>query len=329
MSDKIYSCDICGKRYKNSKSLRTHKYSYHRQKVISSLGRGLSQRLVSENDSDHGEADLGLQSSIDTGSIYSDSNELQDKVFDMEVDVITMKGQLDSVQTSVYELEELIRSVKRDISQESKRIKDGKDGYTQIPFKEFDDWKSAVESNKTDISGLEYRINLIEEKQNGSKENHEQDLKDKDLLDELKVITKLFSQQEFESVVNDIPTLRRVLKFILEAVDSDELSEEQFQLLQEISVSSKSAAKVLVHDNFSRLVTIFRKLEKDLEALFETEQSDHTDDSQGTESQESETEVAENEDDGSSIQSEHSDSLSDNSTIEDTLYKEQSQEYEH
>ena len=372
MSDKVYSCEICGKRYKNSKSLRTHKYSYHRQKVDSSRRKGISPHLAyTESDSVYTASDLGHQSSLETDSIFSESSDLQNRVLDMEIDAITMKSQLDRVQMSVWELEELVRLVRRDMSKESRIIKDDQKGSTQISSTVLDDLKSADESNKGDIKNLEYRINRIEE-QNKFEKKDEEDLMNKDLLDDLREIVKLFTQQKFQSIVNDIPTLRKILKFILETVDSDELSDEEFQLLQEISVSSKSAAKALVHDNFSWLVTMFRKMEKNLEALFETDPDNYEDENQEnesqemesevgeseadqesiqsersdslsenfategnfenenqeTESQETETEVAESEDEGS-IQSEHSDSLLDNSTIGDALYKEQSQEHEH
>ena len=110
MPDKVYSCEVCGKHYKNSKSLRTHKYSYHRQKVDSSHRKGLNSHSASTDDDSMYEAsDHGLQSSIDTGSIFSESSDLQYRVIDTEIDAISMKDQLDRVQKSVWELEELVR----------------------------------------------------------------------------------------------------------------------------------------------------------------------------------------------------------------------------
>ena len=93
MSDKVYSCEICGKRYKNSKSLRTHKYSYHRQKVDSSRRKGISPHLAyTESDSVYTASDLGHQSSLETDSIFSESSDLQNRVLDMEIDAIQWRN---------------------------------------------------------------------------------------------------------------------------------------------------------------------------------------------------------------------------------------------
>ena len=307
MSDNVYSCEVCGRHYKNSKSLRTHKYSYHRQKEPKHQEKERSSHIKSVESERDSNTEMDhihrFQSSTDTESQNSKSGDLQDRVLDMEIDVIEMKGKLDIVQLSVNELEKLVRSVKAEMLQETNRSQYDPKYSTQVSSKEFGELKFMIESNKNEIRDLDNRMNYLEE-QSDAEENDGEELAAKDLLDDLKEIMSYFSQQEFHHITDDIPKLRRVLRFILKTIESNELNEEEFELLDEISTSSKSVAKTLVQDNFGWLVTMFKKMEKYLEKSLEPVEDDDSNESQEAKSGETESEIEEND----SIQSDRSDS---------------------
>ena len=346
MSSKLYSCEACGRRYKNSKSLRTHKYSYHRQKEAKPQEKGYNSPVNSmRNDFDYTSMDLELQSpnQTETGSQNFESADfIQDKVLNMEIDAVEMKADLDILKLSVSELEEVVRSIKGEMRQRVDKLNYSPIQSPASSSEQFSELKSMVQSNADEIRSLEDKVNYMGE-QNDTEENDEDDsdLAGLDLLDDMNEVVNSFSQHDFEKVAGDIPKLRTVLKLILKTLDSGKLSEAEVKILIEISTASKSVAKSLLRDNFSQLVSMFKRIKMDLKNLVEASDDDQIDEQQETEvrdldieerdyeNHESSTESSENDegeentDSLDSVQSDQSDSASDYhsltslSTIED------------
>ena len=79
MCSKSYSCDSCGRQYKNSKSLRTHRYSYHRSQIDS---RNKDRAHSSPNDSVSLDYDYGSDYATKNTSFLQPTN-LQQTILDM------------------------------------------------------------------------------------------------------------------------------------------------------------------------------------------------------------------------------------------------------
>ena len=272
MGNRQHSCDICGRQYKNLKSLRTHKYSYHSQ-------RNSKRQEEPHFESMNSEYDYEKMKKFQHPTEFQDaedsaSDHLQDKFIDMEIDAVQMRVDLDMLQSSVDELEKLVWSMKTEIAQKENGVPYTPKNLCTTSSQEFSELRSLVESNRDDVRELEDRIDhaidRTDEKDVTSEtDEDDHELEARDLLDDMTEIMGFFSGKEVNKIVNDIPKLRSVIKLILKTIETDKLSEEEIKLLVQISTASKSAAKALVHDNFNHLVRMFQELEADVEKLFE------------------------------------------------------------
>ena len=238
---KLYHCHVCGKSYKNSRSLSTHKYSYHsddhshdvREKPytqhgsysVSSLplirgsGENATQYPKIDSDSD----DCSLQ------KIRTDN--LKEKVFDLQFNAKGTERKLNDIQRSLEELDYLVKS------------------------------------NQSYVGNLRQMID-------NATDAKEIDLKARDLLDDVLELEALVAQSKVGQVIDDIPKVRQVTRYILQDMDLSNISEDEINLLTEISTSSKAEAKDFISDNFSELANIFKDLKPEFDQLLASENGD-------------------------------------------------------
>ena len=98
---KLFFCDECGKSYKNSRSLSSHKYSYHTKKRHHSSIHSISS--ISDKTS---EFDWST-GRINEFNSHHTVNDLEGKIFELENESKKIKNLLENVEISVRELENL------------------------------------------------------------------------------------------------------------------------------------------------------------------------------------------------------------------------------
>ena len=241
---KLFNCDVCGKSYKNSRSLSTHKYSYHsddhshdvREKPYTQHG---NYSISSSFPSIRGSGDNVIQYPKTT----SDSDEcslqkirtdsLKEKVFDLQFNAKGTERKLNDIQRSLEELDYLVKS------------------------------------HQSNVENLRQMMD-----HNNAAEDKEIDLKARDLLDDVIELEALVAQSKVGQVIDDIPKVRQVMRYILEDMDLSNISEDEINLLTEISTSSKAEAKDFISDNFSELANIFKDLKPEFDQLLVSENGD-------------------------------------------------------
>ena len=259
--DNLFSCRSCGKSYKNGKSLRTHRYSYHRKRK-SELEENQPKPILKRKPVSSPVNSVSIHSNDSTDDSFDEfvTDYFQNRLIDVEVDLIQLKTDMGFLKSTVAELKTLTRSLEKDIRDESHPKSYNAENET-IPSLEL---KSAIQSNKNDIAELfKERLTYNENEES----DHNDDLEEKDLIDDLSEVMGFFSSLNYEKVTADIPKLRKIFKLMLRSLNFDQLGNEEINLLSSISKSSKSVAVELVRDNFTQLTNIFEKLNDEIEKL--------------------------------------------------------------
>ena len=326
MSSKSYSCDSCGRQYKNSKSLRTHRYSYHRSQKDS---RNKDKVHSSPNDSvsldyEYNASDYATKNKLPAAKEFTTDDPgcdyLQDKVTDIVIDSVLMKSDLNILKSTVDELDRLVRNIREEMkSNDSVSNKTHFVGYEDniLTSNELRVLKLRVESNKNDIRNIQDTMDNTVDKNIGQDIDVDlNELAAEDLIDSMIEIRNSFVENDIGEVTADIPKLRNVLKLILKTVNLSKLNEEEIQLLNEISNASKLTAKSMIHEHFSHLVNMFDRIKTDLDELFEP--SDNESDDSEEQEIESEHDEQESDIDGNN-------SMTDQSESETTSDKEEIQ----
>ena len=241
---KVFHCDVCNKSFKNSRSLSTHKYSYHSrnddpfkaiEKSCSQLAQSfafspctdLSGRTVQcpENSSDS-----------DACSLTMRADNLRGKVNGLQFDSRDIERKLNNIQISLDKLD------------------------------------SEVGSNTRKM----WNMKLILDRKIAADDN-ESDIKAKDLIDDVIEIENLLAENKVREVVSDILKLRRVIRnYILEELDLSNISDEEIDLLRNISNMGKAEARDFITDNFTNLADIFSSLQGASESDHESGSQDET-----------------------------------------------------
>ena len=143
--------------------------------------------------------------------------------------------------------------------------------------------------------------------------NDTNNLTSEDLIDEMIEIRDLVVEQDFEAIKTKIQSMIRAVKLVLSGLSLDVLSSDDILLLEDISSSSTRDAEQLIHDKFSHIVTIFKKLKPSFDKAYEEDENEETHDSkqEDDESEESESEETENEGDEKVDEDQNSDDTSD------------------
>ena len=258
---KLYVCDECGKSYKNSRSLRTHRYSYHHKRkseLEENQPKPLPNRkpLNSQADSANDPSNYSSDDSFDEFL----TDDLEDKLMDVEMDTMQLKTDIEFLKSAVDELKSLTRVLEKDLSDKShpKKYDVENEANTSLEL------KSAIQSNKKDIAELlKDRLTYNETDES----DHDDDLEEKDLIEDLIELKGLFSSHDYEKITVDIPKLRKIFNFMLRNLNVNQVGNEGINLLNSISKSSKSVAAEMVRDNFTQLTNIFEEMKDDIEKL--------------------------------------------------------------
>ena len=225
---KLYHCEDCGKSYKNSRSLNTHKYSYHSKEESGLRNKPYTSTIRSDFDkySHHPEEssevqDTTLDKTYDSQE-YSSQNMSMDKLdsrlFDFELKSWSMEREMQSIKS------------KLDITRD--------DSFTPSEIVRLE---SLIDSNKRDIMKLYDKV--------VSEENDREvdDLAGRDLVDDTIEMRTLFAENQFDKIIIDIPKTRLVIKFMLKFMDLSKIDDNDISLLRKISNASKTAARALIN----------------------------------------------------------------------------------
>ena len=255
---KLYHCEDCGKSYKNSRSLNTHKYSYHSKEESGLRNKPYTSTIRSDFDkySHHPEEssevqDTTLDKTYDSQE-YSSQNMSMDKLdsrlFDFELKSWSMEREMQSIKS------------KLDITRD--------DSFTPSEIVRLE---SLIDSNKRDIMKL-YDIVVSEEN-----DREVDDLAGRDLVDDTIEMRTLFAENQFDKIIIDIPKTRLVIKFMLKFMDLSKIDDNEISLLRKISNASKTAARALITNDFTRLVNIFDQLKSEFDEMLESESGSDSD----------------------------------------------------
>ena len=265
---KLYQCNFCDKRYKNSGSLRTHRYSYHSENTpqkFQDKPYSKTTHNVFNSDSlmeDSGKAENSFPkytSYLDDHSLETvKTSELDEKV--PEFDCQELKTMIDTVKVSLQELDFLVKSNKIDIN--------------ELRQARMRDRKNTEQLNQKEI-----------------------DLQSRDLVDNVIEMESLIAAENVEEIKSDIPKVRQVINFILKNMDLSEISEKDINLLNEFTNFSKAEVKDMIDKEFMELVKIFGLLKPEFEQLFYSENEDSTD--SDTDSRESSDNASDDDDENS------------------------------
>ena len=85
-------------------------------------------------------------------------------------------------------------------------------------------------------------------------------------------VKEMFINNNFEGLKSDIPKLRQSIRFMLDSIDLQKLDEEDVQLLEELCTLSKRETIGFLQTNFGHLVSIFKLLKLEFDALFEDDE---------------------------------------------------------
>ena len=268
---KLYQCNFCDKRYKNSGSLRTHKYSYHSENTPQKFqDKPYSKTTHNVFNSDSllmkgsGKAENTLRipkcyRHLDDHSLETvKTGELDDKV--SEFDCQELKTMVDTVKFSLQELDFLVKSNKIDIN--------------ELRQARMRDRKNTEQLNQKEI-----------------------DLRSRDLVDNVIEMESLIAAENVEEIKSDIPKVRQVINFILKNMDLSEISEKDINLLTEFTNFSKAEVKDMIDKEFMELVKIFGLLKPEFEQLLYSENEDSSD--SDTDSRESSDKGSDDDDENS------------------------------
>ena len=136
--NKLYHCEVCGKSYKNSRSLNTHKYSYHAKEELGLRNKPYTSTIRSDFDKySHHSEDSSVVHDTAPDKTYDfqeyffqnmSTDKLDSRLFDLELKSWSMERELQSTKSQlditidyslklseVVRLDSLIDSNKRDI----------------------------------------------------------------------------------------------------------------------------------------------------------------------------------------------------------------------
>ena len=255
---KLYHCEDCGRSYKNSRSLNTHKYSYHTKEESGLRNKPYSSTIRSDFDkySHHSEESSEVQDTAPDKTYdsqeYSSQNmstdKLDSRLFDLELKSWSMERAIQSIQS------------KLDITRD--------DSFT---LSEIVRLESLIDSNKRDIMKL--YDNVVSEEN----DREVDDLAARDLVDDTIEMRTLFAENQFDKIIIDIPKTRLVIKFMLKFMDFSKIDDNEISLLREISNASKTTARALITDDFTRLINIFDQLKSEFDDMLESESRSDSD----------------------------------------------------
>lgn len=252
----MHNCHQCGKIFKNSRSLATHKYRYH--------------PYLRRNGSIKSE-DIDTKSTIsDVSSPNSNLNyekPSESRIESNTLDIEMLNYELSSLRKRVHDLDIKLLLQCNDVEHIKKKsnhelvktptIPQVKDNSTELVIK-----KQNISTSQR-LSALESKLDdLIENIQ----DNHS--VATEDLIHDMTEIKDLFVGQKYDEILSDIPKLQQSVKLVLNGLDMNDMTDEDIQLLHKLSDCSKVSVRGLLKDNFSHLISIFTKLKPKFDDVY-------------------------------------------------------------
>ena len=260
---KSYMCISCGKMYKNSASLATHKYQYH---VHSSKNKGFTKPIE----------DTPASMYSDTLSLGDISSDILDiKSDDNKTDIQSIDWAFNHLKDRVEELESKVNSQSLDTSKQ----KGGaiENHHPNIKMNEISKelWELKFQSdlNKSRIELLQKQIQDMAENSEASDSETESSICAEDLIDEMIEIRDLFITKNFETLKTNIKGLKQTITLILRTnIGLERLSSEEIDLLKDITHAPRCHAKQLLRENFSGLSSMFTKMNLTFDNVYEDQE---------------------------------------------------------
>ena len=257
----MFTCQTRGKTYKNSKSLRIHRYSYHRKR----------KSELEENRPNPPLKRIPTSPSVDSMSIHSNDefndnfdefeiDDIQSRLIDVEMDTMQINIDIESLQSSVDGLKTLTKTLEKDTNDKfylNKAYHPDNKTISTLGL------KSAIQSNERDIAEIKEKLNTYNETDESGPDDDE--LEDKDLIDDLSEVRSLFSSHDYDNILGDIPKLRKVFNLMIQHIHFDQFDNGVINLLSSISKSSKSIATEIVRDNFTQFAQIFEQIKDEID----------------------------------------------------------------
>ena len=278
-------CTSCGKMFKNSASLATHKYQYH---AHSSKNKGFAKSIKDEPTSVYSD-----NSSL--GDISSDMSDI--KIDDNKTDIQSIDWAFNHLKKRVEELESKVHSQSLHAPKQKGGAVEKYHPSTKMSEVSKELWELKFQSdlNKSKIELLKKQIQDMTENSEASDSETESLICAEDLIDEMVEIRDLFITGNFETLKNNIKGLKQAVTLILRAnIGLERLSSDELELLKDITHAPRCHVKQLLRENFSRLSSMFTKMNLTVDNIYEDkEKSNNLDDRPEDDSSEgSENEMA-------------------------------------
>ena len=185
-------------------------------------------------------------------------DDIQSRLIDVEMDTMKIKIDIESLQSSVDGLKTLTKTLEKDINDKfylNKAYHPDNKTISTLGL------KSAIQSNERDIAEIKEKLTYNET------DESDDELENKDLIDDLSEVRSLFSSHDYDNIVGDIPKLRKVFNLMIQRINFDQFGNEVINLLSSISKSSKSVATEIIRDNFTQLANIFEQIKDEIDKL--------------------------------------------------------------
>ena len=262
-SAEVYSCQVCGKSYKNSASLTSHKYKYHPYSSTTS-----TKSVDKEFDFDNMSSISNISSSIgvnhDLRHLSMDNQMTELDVDNLQSEIRQLRSFLNKIDTKVHLQAIVLDGIERDV----KRQRVYNDTTRIARPEEASLIKDLTIDNANRIRVIEDQMTKFENAMQQLLEVGTNDAAMQDMIDDMVDVEVMFRNNNFEGLKADITKLRQSIGIMLNSLNLQELDKEDVKLLKDLSTSSKREVAELLKSNFGHLTNIFRIIRPEFEGLF-------------------------------------------------------------
>ena len=296
-SNKRYSCSVCSKLFKNTKTLGTHKRKFHynwntssnsentlslgKDLITSSKKRRLHQSARNSNVKEAVAMDDDITSklikqedeetrNVLDGIMEDSINDLNDEVSEIRYKAIINNYDIKSMIDSISKLKKQVDILEKFCSKIDGSVQQNIDIIRNTgPVNSLDNNDNQKHYlYDIRITKLENQVKDLTEHHKRSDANDE--LLAKDLIDDTIEIKDMILRNDYEGIIADIPKFRKSIQMILYTFNWDGVERSDVKFLKELTQSSKSAAKYMIKLKFSHLVRLFKDLQDQFETVFHT-----------------------------------------------------------
>ena len=294
-SNKRYSCSVCSKLFKNTKTLGTHKRKFHynwntssnsentlslgKDLITSSKKRRLHQSARNSNVKEAVAMDDDITSklikqedeetrNVLDGIMEDSINDLNDEVSEIRYKAIINNYDIKSMIDSISKLKKQVDILEKFCSKIDGSVQQNIDIIRNTgPVNSLDNNDNQKHYlYDIRITKLENQVKDLTEHHKRSDANDE--LLAKDLIDDTIEIKDMILRNDYEGIIADIPKFRKSIQMILYTFNWDGVERSDVKFLKELTQSSKSAAKYMIKLKFFHLVRLFKDLQDQFETVF-------------------------------------------------------------